>query len=202
VVDTGPGTESDLRRRAAWFLVMLAAVAVLFIVVISALVKTNDGGSPGSKPGALDSAASSQPTKPTSAHNTQHSQSATHSSSPARSSSSPAAGTTKCPTSQTCILQGDAGNGIGAVNAYRTQHGLPAVPGTVSPQAQACAFSNGSNCSGGWAETYLATPNGAEAVNKMLAFAHVLDPQMKNFGVGWAYSPSAHMYYFAIIRNG
>ncbi|HKC28440.1 MAG TPA: hypothetical protein VKB75_10555 [Jatrophihabitans sp.] len=201
MVDTEPGTESDLRRRAAWLLVMLAVVAVLFIVVISALVKTNNGGNPSGKPGALDSAASSQPNQSTPAHSTQQSPSATHSSPATHASSSPVAGTTKCPSSQACVLQGDAGNGIGAVNAYRTQHGLGALPGTVSAQAQACALSNGSNCSGGWAETYLATPNGAEAVKKMLAFSHVLDPQMKNFEVGWAYSPSAHMYYFAIIHN-
>jgi hypothetical protein len=70
----------------------------------------------------------------------------------------------------------------------------------VSPQAQQCAFHNGNGCSGGWAETELPKADGPAAVQKILPFAHLLDP-MKNFEVGWAYDPGAKLYYFAIIRN-
>jgi hypothetical protein len=99
------------------------------------------------------------------------------------------------------VLDGDAGNGIAAINAYRTQHGLAAVSGAVSPAAQQCAVNNGNDCSGGWAETELPQPDGAAAVQKILPFAHLLDTQITSVDVGWAYDPGAKLYYFAIIRN-
>jgi hypothetical protein len=97
------------------------------------------------------------------------------------------------------VLGGDPGNGIAAINDYRTQHGQDAVVGRVSTQAQQCALHNGSGCSGGWAETQLGTLDGAAAVQKILPFAHLLEP-MKSFTVGWAYDPGAKQYYFAIVR--
>ena len=105
-----------------------------------------------------------------------------------------------CPGAASCILAGDVGNGIQAINDYRTQHGQQAVAGTVSTQAQTCAVNSGNGCSGGWAWTELADPNGQQAVQKILPFAHLLDPHMKEIQVGWAYDPSAKQYYFAIIR--
>jgi hypothetical protein len=99
------------------------------------------------------------------------------------------------------VLAGDVGNGVDAINAYRTDHGQPAVPGRVSTQAQQCALNNGNGCSGGWAETELAKPNGRAAVQKILAFGRLLDPQLKTIEVGWAYDPGAKLYYFAIVRN-
>jgi hypothetical protein len=106
-----------------------------------------------------------------------------------------------CPTDQTCILDGDIGNAVEAINAYRTAHGQSAVPGAVSAQAQDCALHNGSGCSGGWAETELSTPDANEAVKKMTAFADWLDPHLSSIEVGWAYDPHAKLYYFAIVRN-
>jgi hypothetical protein len=199
---TDPEAESDLRRRAAWLLVMLAVVAVLFIVVISAVVGSDSGGGAvHDTPGALDSAANtSTGSSSTHRHHTHHT--ASHTTSHSQSGSSqPPVGRTSCPTQQTCILQSDIGHGVQAINDYRTAHGKPAVPGSVGTQAQNCAVRNGNGCSGAWAETELSTPDGQEAVQKILPFAHLLDPHMTAIEVGWAYDPNAKLYYFAIIRK-
>lgn len=182
---------------------MLAVVAVLFVVVMTTLINTDHHGSGADNTaGALDSAATSQPatTKPGPSHSTSPNppKTATHTKA---STSAPPTGTTTCPTQETCVLQGDLGNGVAAINDYRTQHGLPAVPGDVSEKAQTCAVHNGNGCSGGWAETELSMPDGAKAVQKILPFAHLQDSQLKSVEVGWAYDPSAKLYYFAIIRN-
>jgi hypothetical protein len=201
VVDQSePEGETDLRRRAAWLLGMLAVVAVLFVVVLTAVIGTDSGGNSRDRPGSLDGAISSHTTKPSSSHHsTQASRSTTKASSSA--SSTTPHGTTSCPSKQTCILDGDVGNGVEAINAYRTQHGKSAVPGSVSTTAQQCAVHNGSGCSGGWAETELAKADGPAAVQKILPFAHLLDSNVKQFEVGWAYDPGAKLYYFAILRK-
>jgi hypothetical protein len=189
---------------------MLAVVAVLFVIVISVVVGT-DGGKQdaGSGPGApLDSLAhSTAHSGPSAKHRQQgrphrptSQRASSHRSSPTATVGTTRPGGAKCPTLKTCVIEGDVGNGVQAINDYRTAHGRPAVPGQASPQAQFCALSNGNSCSGGWAETELAQPNGAEAVQKILPFAHLLDP-MRSVEVGWAYDPQARLYYFAIIRN-
>ena len=207
VDDSDPEVESDLRRRAAWLLLMLAIVAVLLVVVISTLVSTNsDKGTDNFGRGPLDSVATQtggpqSPSGQHSSHHRRHHPPGTGSSASNSGSSSVPVGTTSCPGSQTCVLQGDPGNAIQAINEFRTAHGQPAVPGSVSSQAQACAVNNGSGCSGGWAETELADPNGQEAVQKIEQFAHFEDPQLTSVEVGWAYDPGAKLYYFAIVRN-
>lgn len=208
VDDSDPEVESDLRRRAAWLLLMLAIVAVLLIVVISAVVSTKNGGTPGDagqRP--LDRVATqsgSQPQSPVghrSSPPSRHHHPRRSGTSPKNRSSAVSRGSTTCPGAQTCVLDGDPGNSIQAINEFRAAHGLPAVPGSVSQQAQTCAVNNGSGCSGGWAETELADPNGQEAVQKIEQFAHFEDPQLKSVEVGWAYDPGAKLYYFAIVRN-
>lgn len=178
---------------------MLVIVAVLFVVIMTVVIGRSGGGpstAKGSRP--LDSAVnqgggstlpSSSSTPPSST-----------ASSPAGSSSA-APGATSCPTPTICVLDGDVGNAIAAINAYRTQNGRPAVSGSVSPLAQSCARNNGNGCTGGWAETEVAKPDGPTAVQKILQFGRLLDPNLKNFEVGWAYDPAAKLYYFAIIRN-
>jgi len=203
VVDSGPESDpeadSDLRRRAAWLLAMLAAVAVLFVIVMSQL-GTADKPSHGNGPRALDSVVG-QPSASISAHSTHSSTSSGSHTSPGSSptGASPVE-TTTCPTQQACILQGDPGHGIAAINAYRTQHGRSPVAGRVSKKAQQCALNNGSGCSGGWAETQLGQLEGPAAVQKILPFAHLLD-SFKAVQVGWAFDPRGHQYYFAIIRT-
>jgi hypothetical protein len=201
VDDRRPESDSDLRRRAAWLLGMLAVVAVLFVVVMTQVLGNGGSKSGDNGPGALDSAVAAQSNSPSPSDTPSSHPRPTATSKAAASSSSATRGSTKCPTDQTCILDGDIGNGIDAINAYRTDHGQPAVTGAVSKQAQECARNNGNGCSGGWAETELAKPNGPMAVQKILQFGQLLDRDLKNFEVGWAYDPGAKLYYFAIIRN-
>jgi hypothetical protein len=201
-----PEADSDMRRRAAWLLGTLAIVAVLLVIILTTVVGTSDGKKDGSQPGPLDSAIGSsipRSSPSSTAHPTGHStgSTSTGSSTSNQASTTPPAGSTSCPTAQTCVLTGDVGSGGNAINAYRTQHGQPAVQVSVGQQAQTCAQHNGSGCSGGWAETELPKADGTEAVQKILPFAHLLDSSVKTIQIGWAYDPGAKLYYFAIIRN-
>jgi hypothetical protein len=180
---------------------MLGVVAVLFVIVISAVVKTHGSDNGNAGPGPLDpdatSAASSHPTS------TQPSQPPSTSRPPRTHTSSttppPPTGQRSCPTPQPCILAGDPGGAIQAVNDYRTQHGQDAVPGTTSTRAQRCALSNGSHCTGGWAETWDSRLSGSVMVRKVASRGHLLDP-IKSFAVGWAFNPATKVYYFAVVR--
>ena len=194
--------DTDLRRRAAWLLGMLAIVAVLLVVVMSQLVGGGGGSKGDTGPRDLDSAVGqhSSSSASTSPSSRPHTQSPASSDAPGSSGGSAPVRGRKCPTKQTCALDGDPGNGIAAINDYRTQHGKPSVPGRVGTDAQTCALNNGNGCSGGWAETELGKLDGAAAVQKILPFAHLLD-DMKSVEIGWAYDPGAKLYYFAIIRK-
>jgi hypothetical protein len=164
---------------------------------MTVLIGTSRSHKDNSGPGPLDSAASTPALS-----STQHSTStaAIKSSSPPASTSATTHGPASCPTARRCALDDDIGNAVDAVNAYRTQHGRPAVPGAVSEAAKQCALKNGNGCTGGWSETQVPTPDGVKAVNKILQFAKLLSP-MKSFGVGWAYDPAAKQYFFAIVRS-
>jgi len=207
VDDSDREVDSDLRRRAAWLLLMLAIVAVLLVVVISALVSTHNDGNDSTGPKALDPAAteSGGPQQGPSGHHSPH-----HLHNHPGQSGGPATntgtttipvGTTTCSGADTCVLQGDPGKAIQAINDFRVAHGQPAVPGSVTSQAQTCALNNGSGCTGGWAETLLSDLNGEEAVQKIEQYAHFEDPHLTSIEVGWAYDPDAKLYYFAIVRN-
>lgn len=201
--ETPPEVESDLRRRAAWLLGMLAVVVALLLFVMTQVLGGgggNDKGNGGPRP--LDSYVNGQTSRHPSPTPVSHS--ASHPSTRASvttSASTPPAGGTSCPTQSTCVLDGDVGQGVAAINAYRSTHGQPAVSGSVGTQAQQCALHNGNGCSGGWAETEVAKPDGNQAVQQILPFGKLLDPNLKTFEVGWAYDPRAKLYYFAIIRN-
>lgn len=202
---TDASGESDLRRRAAWLLAMLVVAAVLVVVVMTRLLDSSGGGGASTglagpddtlTPSATATAAatSSRPTpRPSSG-------------TPSTGGSGPSAyagpSTTTCPSTAACVLQGDPAEAIAAVNAYRQAHGQHSLPGTVSPAAQRCALSDGSDCSGGWAETYLGRLDGTAAVTKIAGLAKLLDPQMTSFGIGWAYKPTAKTYYLAVVRSG
>jgi hypothetical protein len=192
--------ESDLRRRAAVLLVTLAVAAVLVVFVMVKLLDNSGNANGSTGAAAPDDTLSAAPT--TSAHSARPS---TRSGSPSTTAGTGATSTgpatASCPTDAPCVLQGDAAKAIQAVNAYRTQNGRKAVPGTVSAGAQKCALSDGSRCSGGWAETYLDKLDGTAAVNKIAKLGKLLDPQLKSFEVGWAYRPEAKTYYLAVIRT-
>lgn len=213
--------ETEIRKRAAWLLAMLAVVAILFAVLMVTVLGSNTGHAPhtalGDDPIRSLSAAQSSPPSPHqhNRHHHKHSQqppqSAEHgspdgsgspSSTPTAGVSSTAVGPApdSCPSSTPCALEGDIGNAITAVNAYRVEHGAAAAPGTVSAAAQQCAASNGSDCSGEWAETWVSTADGQQAVTKVLSYAHSIT-SMKSFEIGWAYDPAGHQYFFAIVQN-
>lgn len=201
MVDDSPAEseESDMRRRAAWLLVMLAVVAILFVVLMTSLLGTDGGKHNVSVNGGLDNSLtpSASAPAPTSHHPRRTSSAPNHT----KSSSSAPTGTTTCPTSAPCILDSDVGHAVSAINAYRAQHQKSPIPGAVSAAAQTCALHRGNGCSGGWAETELSTPDGVAAVAKIQQFAKLLDPQMKSIGVGWAYNPGSKTYYFVTIRQ-
>lgn len=201
-----PPPESDLRRRAAWLLGMLALVAVLIAVLMITFL-----GGPGPKktavgPGVDDTATpppltSSQPTKPRHDQHTTQSSSSAGVPSSGTSGSTTTGGSASCPTSAPCTVSTDIGNAVGAVNALRAQMHLTPVTGTLSQAALACALSNGAHCTGAWAETYLNTPDGAAAIAKIPDHQELLSPTLKSIEYGWAYSPTAKMYYLAVIRD-
>jgi hypothetical protein len=198
-----PG-ESDMRRRAAWLLGMLVLAAALFVTLMVAFLGTSNGSHHTAQVDAPQlTEVPSAPGQSTTGHSSTGTGTSTGSSSSsggaASSSTSAAPGATSCPGHAVCILNGDIGNAVAAINSYRTQHGQSTVPVAVSPAAQKCALNNGSNCAGGWAETELATPDGKQAVTKILQFAHLAEPTISSVGVGWAYDPQAKEYYFAVV---
>ena len=174
MADANEPVESDLRRRAAWLLGMLGVVAVLLIVVMTVLIGSDKGNKPSSNAGPLDGQATSPGGTTSSAP---HSLSSARPSTTRSSGSTAATSTTagahaaSCPTTSRCALPDDLGNAIAAVNAYRAQHGKPALPGTVSAAAQACALANGSDCKGGWAESQVPGPDGRPRSPRSLRFA-------------------------------
>jgi hypothetical protein len=191
--------DSDLRRRAAWLLAMLAVVAVLFVVLLTFLLDSG-GSSKKSNGSAPDGTLAISPSS-SSAHRAATSSAARPSASSSPSGETSTGPATKdCPTDQPCALDGDYGKAIDAINAYRAENGQKPVPGTVSKAAQKCALSNGSDCSGGWAESQVPTMDGTQAVKKVASLGKLLQP-MKSFGIGWAYSPSQKQYYFAVVRT-
>jgi hypothetical protein len=200
VDETEPEVESDLRRRAAWLLGMLAMVAVLFVVVMTAVIgndsSTSDGGQSKPLDGVATTGAASSSSPPASRASSRTSSAA----STAPRTSATAHGPATCPTAQRCALDDDIGNAVAAVNAYRIQHGQAAVPGAVSAAAKQCALNNGNGCTGSWAESQVPGPDGKKAVDKVAQLAKLLSP-MKSFGVGWAYDPAGKQYFFAIVRS-
>ena len=192
--------DSDLRRRAAWLLGLLAIVAVLIVVLILVLSHPSDGNKhQGAAPddslvaSPTSSSAKKAPTTKaptTTQHNTPRGNSRT-------SATTPPPATCR----RLCVLDGDVGNAVAAINNYRAAHGQPRVSGSVSKAAQTCALTNGSTCSGGWAESQVAHPTGAAALQKIIPLGKLLDPRLKSFEVGWAYDPGVPQYYFAIVKH-
>ena len=202
---TSESENAELRRRAAWLLVMLVVVAALFVVVMVTFFNSSGGDGSNRIADVGPTSVAVAPSSTTPAHSpTREHPSPSVSTSVASSASTvghPYRGSASCPSAQPCVLAGDVGDAVAAINAYRTAHGQSAVPGAVSKAAQQCALGNGDNCSGGWAETQVATADGKQAVDKILQFGKLLDPQLKSIEVGWAYDPQGKQFFFAIVRN-
>ena len=135
--------ESRLRRRAAWVLGALVVVAGLLVTLMVLFLNSGGNGQPspkGIKP---------LPTAPPSTAHGQHSVTSTDTShAPARHTDRPSASSpstpsitepprvvhrrVSCPGDAPCIANGDIGNAVAAINAYRVQHGVPAVSGAAA----------------------------------------------------------------------
>jgi hypothetical protein len=193
---TDQAGDSDLRRRAAWLLALLAIVAALVVVLILTLTHTSGGN--GHQGAAPDDSLVASPSTSTNRSSASHRSTSSATSSASRSTT---ANHTPVSCTRLCVVDGDLGNSVGAINDYRAKHGQSRVPGTVSASAQHCAYTNGRNCKGGWAESQVASPTGAAALAKIIPLGKLLDPHLKRFEVGWAYDPSGHQYYFAIVKH-
>ena len=195
-----PSEDDDqLRRRAAWGLGVLVLVAVIFVTILILVL----GSSPAKKPRAKlpeppPTPTSAVPTSAVPSTATSLSTSAPDISSSAVPGSTPAA----CRGTAACIVDGDPGGAIPAINQLRTSHGLPAAAGSVTAGAQQCALQQGSStsCVPHYAWQPVPTPNGALVVSK-IDQQWLLDPKMTSFHVGWAYVPgSPGQWGFAVLK--
>jgi hypothetical protein len=197
---TDQAGDSDLRRRAAWLLALLVLVAVLIVVLILAFTHSSTGDQ--HHGAAPDDSLVATPSTTAGTTSPGHRSTKRPATSARSTPTSPSAARTPVSCTRLCVVSGDLGNSVAAINGYRVKHGQRAVPGTVSAAAQRCALSNGSKCSGGWAESQVESPTGAAALAKIVPLGKLLDPGLKSFDVGWAYDPAGHEYYFAIVRHG
>lgn len=197
-----PSGESELRRRAAWLLAMLVVVAALLVILMVLFLK---GGGKQGPPNGIKPIPTGPPSSTAADQQHHRHPSASNPATPSSSITTPSRVRqhhVSCPSQSPCIAHGDIGNAVAAINAYRTQHGEPAVSGSVTPAAQTCAVTNGGQCTGGWAETQLPAPNGQLAVQKVQSLTNLLSANLTSLQVGWAYDPTAREYYFAVISNG
>jgi hypothetical protein len=199
-------TDADgigTRRHALWGLAVLVGVAA---AVVGLMVLFGVGSSGGGNNNAIvppplptgsatpgqTAGATTSPASPTSA-------AASTSSSPTDTASSSTPATVRsgnpCTGAATCVVDGDGG-AVAAVNAYRAQHHLPPVPGTVTANAQTCALHSGggATCVPHYAWTSMRTQDGTAAITKIASFAGpwLLDAKMSSFSVGWAYAGGSY----------
>jgi hypothetical protein len=201
--------EAASRRRALWGLAILAAAALLVVGLIVLL-----GGSSGGRSGSAGlggGAATKSGSQPAAGTSTTQPGASTVTSS---ASSAPATATTTagCPSAAPCVVGGDDGGVVAALNAFRVSHGAPAVAGATSAQAQQCALSQGDGpaCAPHYAWQPVASRNGAKVISTIASrsdgAAWLLDPQMTSFSVGWAYQPGGAanpgQYECAIVKIG
>jgi hypothetical protein len=200
--------DDNSRTRAIWGLVALAIIAVLIVVVLL-LIGGGDNHHGAQTPTDLSQLPTTVPTS--SAQPSGPATSGGAASSPAGSSTAtkitspvPTSTANPCPTPGACPVPGDAGQLVAAINAFRTSHGQPPVAGTVSPQAQQCALSqgDGASCAPSWAWEPAPTQDGAKVVELIAGRGGewLLDPTMTSFSIGWAYAPGTG-YEVAVLKT-
>jgi hypothetical protein len=192
------------RRRAAIALLILAVIAVGVVALMVKLLGgskgtpaalpsltytgpavTHFGGS--TAPGTSNSAPSSAPeTSPTSSGPT-----------------GPSRRHVSCPTSAPCPLPDDIGDVLGALNAYRQQHGLGPVHGKVTSAAATCAATAAGQCPSGFHWEPVGR-SGHQVIQKIAARGgdtFLLAPGLKKVQIGWAYVPESHSFYCVLVGN-
>jgi hypothetical protein len=109
-----------------------------------------------------------------------------------------------CPSSGACTVSGDAGGVVAALNGFRVSHGVPAVPGGASSQAQQCALDEGAGpaCAQHFAWEIVPMQDGARVISQIASRGAqwLLDPDMTSVSVGWAFVPSTGQYECAILK--
>jgi hypothetical protein len=180
---------------------VIALVAAVLVALMAFFLGTSKHHGGSKLPLATDISpelTSSAPAVSDSAHHHAASHHASSSSGDLASpSTSAAAGT--CPGSAPCVLAGDPGQLVVALNHLRAQHGLPAVSGTATHAAQTCAANDGDT--GSCPSTYYWEPveaqDGKEVLDKIEGnggTSFLLSPTLKAVTVGWAYVPGNKTY--------
>jgi hypothetical protein len=200
----------DPRRRASAILLLLAMTAALVVSIMVFFV----GTSPRHNDTGLTDVGPTSESKTTSATPRPTATRARRTSSPPTSTSAAAKPTSTanpCPSAKPCAVPGDSGGAVAALNKFRASHGVPAVAGTASAQAQQCALDQGSGptCQPHYAWQPVATQDGVQAIAKMAqqdGGKWLLDPAMSSFSVGWAYTPAVNggpgTYQFVVLKVG
>lgn len=200
------------RRRAAAVLAVLAVVAVLLTVVMVKVFGssgksdiTGSGPITPAGPAVTFTGTGAPPNRPSDSNGQTAPATSTHASKSPTSQSSSAPGPShrhvSCPTSSPCSLPDDIGGAVAAVNSYRAQNGEPPVIGRVSGQARVCALSQGVTCP----NNYYWEPvgrSGKQMIEKVLSrggSGDLLNPSLHKVQVGWAYEPSSHSFWCALI---
>ncbi len=190
--DAGEEDERSSRRHALWAMVVLGCLAV---IVGSLMVLLGGGGGTQHSVNLLPPVQTPTAKAPSTHQSAGGLSTAATASQPSTASApstptSPPQSGDPCPSGASCPVDGDGG-ALAAVNAFRTQHGLAAVPGGVTRNAQLCAqhLGSGPTCVPHYAWTSLPTQDGAKAVAKIANFGRdwLLDKSTKTISVGWAY---------------
>lgn len=194
--------EDDLRRHAFAGLAVLVGLAALVVVLLIVIISVVRGGHHGRE---LANTLAPPPS-------TQTAGSTTLTTSPPRQSTSQTTPHTTapignpCPSTAACVVRGDAGGVIAALNRFRLSHGLPAVLGSASSRAQLCALDQGAGpaCVSHFAWEVVPNQDGAQVISLIAGRGAqwLLDPGTTSVNVGWAYLPSTRQYECAILKVG
>jgi hypothetical protein len=179
-------TDSQARRRAALTLAALALAAVIVGLLMTTLTRTPSGHKQTVLPSVSTSAEPASPGKP----DTSSSHRSPVAAAPAPSTSTRPSTTSCRPTP--CVLTGDPGNVVAAINALRASQAQPAVTGSAAQSAASCAVHSGDTpyCAGSYYWTPVSTLQGAEVVSKIAGYGNgrswLPDRHLTKIAVGWA----------------
>ena len=207
--DDDVGLWDDPRRRATVILLILAMTAALIVAIMIFFV----GTSPSHRNTGLDDVGPTTPATQTPSHaaTTKHSGAPAGRTASTSAAPKPTSTANPCPSAKPCPVPGDNGGAVAALIKFRTGHGMPAVAGIASAQAQQCALGQGSGptCQPHYAWQPVPTQDGVQAINKMAqrdGGKWLLDPAMSSFSVGWAYLPGPGggpgQYSFVVLKIG
>jgi hypothetical protein len=185
--------EAPSRGRAAWGLIVLALVAILVVTLMVFVVGTSGGGK--RHPVLAEATSTSPSSTAASPHRTSGApKSASHSPTPTAGPTTPVTGN-PCPSAAPCVVNGDGGQVLKAINDFRVAHGVPSVPGMVTPDAQTCAVQSGdgATCAPHFFWEPVPAQDGAQVLGKIVGSGGgtpwLLDPGAISFSAGWAYAP-------------